>query len=80
VVGRIRGSVAVAFCRGLEVTLEFNEERFTGSGMFLFASVLERFLALYCSINSFTQMVATVQGREGELRRWQPRVGEKILL
>jgi type VI secretion system protein ImpG len=80
VVGRIRGSVAVAFCRGLEVAIEFNEERFSGSGLFLFASVLERFLALYCSINSFTQMVATVQGREGELRRWQPRVGEKILL
>jgi type VI secretion system protein ImpG len=48
--------------------------------MFLFASVLERFLALYCSINSFTQLVAKVQDRDGELRRWPPRVGEKILL
>jgi type VI secretion system protein ImpG len=80
VVGRVRGSTSVAFCRGVEVTLTFNEEKFSGSGMFLFASVLERFLALYCSINSFTQLVAKVQDRDGELRRWPPRVGEKILL
>ena len=80
VVGRISGAVAVAFCRGVEVTLTFNEERFSGSGLFLFASVLERFLALYCTVNSFTRMVAAVQGREEELRRWQPRVGEKVLV
>jgi type VI secretion system protein ImpG len=41
--------------------------------------VLERFLALYCSVNSFTKFVATVKGREGELRRWPPRAGEKVL-
>jgi type VI secretion system protein ImpG len=80
VVGRISGSVAGAFCRGVEVTLHFDPERFSGSGLFLFASVLERFLALYCTVNSFTQLVATVQGREGELRRWQPRMGEKVVI
>jgi type VI secretion system protein ImpG len=78
IVGRISG--AAAFCRGVEVTLRFDEDRFSGSGLFLFASVLERFLALYCTVNSFTRLVATIQGREGELRRWQPRLGEKVVL
>lgn len=75
-----RGEVAGGFCRGIEVTLLFDEERFAGSGLFLFACVLERFLALYSSINSFTQMVATIKGREGILRRWPPRAGEQVLL
>ena len=66
-------------CRGTEVTVEFDAERFSGSGLFLFASVLERFLALYSSINSFSTMIATVKGREGVLRRWVPRAGEKTL-
>ena len=80
VVGRVRGEAAASFCRGVEVTLRFDEQRFSGSGLFLFASVLERFLALYCTVNSFTRTVATVQGREGELCRWQPRIGEKVLV
>ena len=68
------------FCRGVEITVDFDEDKFAGSGLFLFASVLERFLALYCSMNSFTKLVATVKGREGELRRWLPRAGEKSLI
>jgi type VI secretion system protein ImpG len=42
--------------------------------------VLERFLGLYCSINSFTQTVATTNRRDGVLHRWPPRAGEKTLL
>jgi type VI secretion system protein ImpG len=68
-----------ALCRGVEVTIEFDEERFTGSSLFLFASVLERFLALYCTVNSFSRLIATTRGREGELRRWPPRIGERVL-
>ena len=78
--GGVRTGGPVAFCRGVEVTLQFDEERFTGSGLFLFASVLERFLALYCTVNSFSKLIATVKGREGELRRWPPRMGEKVLV
>jgi type VI secretion system protein ImpG len=78
-VGSVRTGGQVAFCRGLEVTLQFDEERFSGGGMFLFASVLERFLALYCTVNSFSKLVATVKGRNEELCRWPPRMGEKVL-
>ena len=79
VVGSVQTSGPVAFCRGIEVTLQFDAERFSGSGLFLFASVLERFLALYCTVNSFSKLIATVKGREGELRRWPPRIGERVL-
>jgi type VI secretion system protein ImpG len=69
-----------AVVRGLEITLDFDEQQYVGTGVFLFASVLERFLALYTSINSFTELVATSRQREGILRRWAPRVGEKIVV
>jgi type VI secretion system protein ImpG len=68
------------FCRGLEVTIQFDEDRYPGGELFLFATVLEHFLGLYCSINSFTQMVATTKGRQKPLRRWPPRAGEKPLI
>jgi len=80
VVGRTGGQVSAGFCRGIEVNVHLDEERFAGSGVFLFASVLERFLGLYCSINSFSKLVVTTNKREGELRRWSPRAGETVLL
>jgi type VI secretion system protein ImpG len=79
-VGRVRGPHGGGFCRGVEITLELDAAKFAGSGLFLFASVLERFFGLSCSVNSFTQLVATVKGREGELRRWLPRAGAKTLV
>jgi type VI secretion system protein ImpG len=80
VVGSVRSGGPLTFCRGTEITIQLEEERFTGSGLFLFASVLERFLALYCTVNSFSKLIATVKGRQGELRRWPPRMGENVIV
>jgi type VI secretion system protein ImpG len=68
------------FCRGLEVSIEFDEEKYVGSGVFLFASILERFLGLYTSLNSFTQLTAKTRQREQPLKQWPPRAGDQILL
>jgi type VI secretion system protein ImpG len=68
------------FARGIAVQLDLDEERFQGSGAFLFASVLERFLALYASINSFTQLEARARRGTEVLKRWPPRAGEVQLL
>jgi type VI secretion system protein ImpG len=68
------------FCRGIEVTVEFDAEKYVGTGLFLFASVLEKFLGLYSSLNSFSQLIATTQQRKEVLKRWPPRAGEQILL
>jgi type VI secretion system protein ImpG len=80
VVGRIQGATASGFCRGLEVVIEFDDQKYVGVGVYLFACVLERFLGLYASINSFTQLVARVSQREGYLKKWLPRAAEQQLL
>jgi type VI secretion system protein ImpG len=74
------GTGHAGFVRGVEVTVDFDEQQFIGSGVFLFASVLERFLGLYASVNSFSQMVARSRQREGVLKRWPARAGEQIVL
>src|SRR5581483_4305453 len=68
---------AGGYARGLEVTVELDEEKFTGIGAYLFASVLERFLALYASVNSFTKLVYRTRQSGGDVRRWPPRAGEQ---
>jgi type VI secretion system protein ImpG len=77
---RAPGGVVGAICRGLEVTATFDPARFSGSGMYLLASVLERFVALYASANSFTQFVARVKGRKRQMRKWPPRAGHREIL
>jgi len=77
---RVISEYGISFARGTRVHIELDEEQFVGGGVYLFASVLERFLALYVSLNSFSQLVVhTVQRRE-ELEQWPPRAGHKILL
>lgn len=69
----------MGLCRGTGVELTFDERHFNDSGAYLFFSVLERFLALYCSLNSFTQL--TVRSTHGTTEyAWPPRAGDKILL
>ena len=67
-------------CRGMEVEIEFDRSKFAGSSAYLLASVLERFLAQYCTINSFTQLAARLSGKEGIWQKWAPRAGDKALL
>lgn len=67
-------------CRGLDVTLQFDEQPTSGAGVFLLAAVLERFLAHYVSINTFSRLTAKVKGRAGVLRTWPPRAGDLTLL
>jgi type VI secretion system protein ImpG len=76
----IPSPLGASFVRGIEVSLELDEQQYVGSGAFLMASVLERFLALYSSINSFVQLVVSTQQREGVMKRWPPRAGEQIVV
>ncbi len=80
VVRQIGGRIGAGFVRGLETTITFDEEQYVGSGMFLFANVLERFLGLYASVNSFNQLVIKSLQREEPIRRFEPRAGEQELL
>jgi type VI secretion system protein ImpG len=77
---RALGRYGGAVCRGVEVGVEFDEDRYIGNGLYLFASVLDRFFALYASVNTFTRTVATVARREGVYKRFPARIGEGIVL
>ncbi len=70
----------VAPARGTRVHMELDEEQFVGGGAYLFASVLECFLGLYVSLNSFSQLVATSLQRKEVLREWPPRAGSQMLI
>jgi type VI secretion system protein ImpG len=67
-------------CRGTEIEVIFDPIKLGNSSVFLFASVLESFFGLYCSINSFVRVVARIKGSEEELKRWPPRAGEHQLI
>jgi Uncharacterized protein conserved in bacteria len=77
---RVVSEQGLSFVRGLRVELDLDEEQFAGGGAYLFASVLERFLGLYVSINSFSQLAARTRQRKSGLREWAPRAGWKALL
>ena len=67
-------------CRGIEIEIELDDLLLTGSSSYLFATVLEHFFSLYCSINSFTRTLIKVKSKEGYLKKCPPRAGEKVLL
>jgi type VI secretion system protein ImpG len=77
---RIVSENGIAFARGMRVHMEFDEDQFVGGGVYLFASVLERFLGLYASLNSFSQLVATTRQRKEAMKEWPPRAGLQILM
>ena len=77
---RVISEHGIGFARGTRVEIEFDEEQFSGGGAYLFASVLEKFLGLYVSMNSFSQMVARSRQRKEPLEEWAPRAGQSVLI
>ena len=62
---------------GTEMIVTFVKEH---PAIFLFSSVLEKFIASYCSINSFTQLTIQYANKSGEVIQWKPNMGSKVLL
>lgn len=77
IVSRVISENGVVFCRGTEIELEFDEEQYAGAGVYLMASVLERFLGLYAAVNSFSRLVVRTRQRKGALQQWLPLAGEQ---
>jgi len=77
---RVISENGITFARGVRVEMELDEEQFVGGGSFLFGSVLEHFLGMYTSLNSFSQLVAKSRQRRGLIHEWPPRAGRKILM
>jgi type VI secretion system protein ImpG len=65
--------------RGVRTQLTINPEGYVGEGdLFLFASVLNEFFALYASLNSYHEL--RVQSTKGEVYQWTSRMGQQPLL
>jgi type VI protein secretion system component VasA len=80
VMGRIGGPTDGDYVRGLETTIEIDEQQCRGVGVLLLASVLERFLSASVSVNSFHQTVAKVRQGGRIVKRFPARAGEVELL
>jgi len=77
---RVSTESGISFAKGTRVELRLDESQFSGSGVFLFASILEHFLGLSASLNSFTQLVVSTPQRKEVLHKWMPRAGRRILV
>lgn len=65
--------------RGVRTELEMDPDGYLGEGdLFLFASVLNEFFALYASLNSYHEL--RVRSTQGEVYQWTPRMGQQPLL
>jgi len=65
--------------RGIRTELLMDADNYLGEGdMFVFASVLNEFFALYASLNSFHEL--KVKSTQGEHYQWTPRMGLQPLL
>lgn len=65
--------------RGLRTELTMDPQSYIGEGdMFVFASVLNEFFALYASLNSYHEL--RVNSTQGEVYQWTPRMGLQPLL
>ena len=76
----VRGEQGSIPVRGTRVELQMDELKFAGGGAFLFAAVLDRFLGLYASLNSFSQLSVSTNLRKEVLGEWLPRAGNRPLL
>ena len=77
---RIEGEHGLSFARGHRVEVGFDEDQFAGGSVYLFASVLERFLGLYTGLNSFCILAARTRQRKEVMREWPARAGWKALV
>ena len=79
-IARLPGVRPGSFARGLDIGLTFEPQAWQAGGLFLLASVLERFLALQVSVNGFVRTSVTLRGRGGTVAAWPARSGTRVLL
>ncbi len=66
--------------RGREIHLEARYDHFASNGdLYLFASILNEFFAVYSTFNSFTRF-SLKETLKGEILSWPARIGERPLI
>ncbi|MFC5473587.1 type VI secretion system baseplate subunit TssF [Paraherbaspirillum soli] len=75
----LAGNPFASLVRGIEIKITLDEEGFVGSGIHVFAHILDRFFGLYVHANSFTQLVIASKRTGEEILRCLPRSGDSNL-
>jgi type VI secretion system protein ImpG len=73
---RVPGQDRMAIARGHQVRIRLDDASFDRARMFVFSAILERFLAEFASINTFTECVFESL-QEGVFVTWPPRIGRQ---
>lgn len=73
------GKPFATFVRGIEVRLTLDEANFVGTGVGIFAEVLDHFFGMYVHVNSFTQLVVLSHATGEVIWRGAPRNGDSAL-
>lgn len=76
----LTGEPFATFVRGTEVRVVVDEESYVGTGLHLFASMLDRFFGLYVHINSFTKLTLISARTRQPLITCPPRNGATALV
>jgi type VI secretion system protein ImpG len=74
------GEPYATFVRGTEVRLTVDEDSLVGTGLGLFAAVLDHFFGLYVHANSFTKLTLISARTQEELHSCPPRNGDMPLV
>lgn len=76
----LQGEPFATLVRGTEVRLTVDEDSFVGTGLGLFAAVLDRFFGMYVHANSFSQLTVLSARNQEEVLACPPRNGDITLL
>lgn len=68
-----------AYMRGIEVTVTLDEEAFAGTGVHVFAQMLDHLFCLNVHLNSYTQLVIVSDASGKEILKCRPRIGALAL-
>lgn len=79
-ISRIQTSQHSQFCRGNLITIYCDKTHLPEGMLYLFFTIFDQFLSIYCSINSFMQLVAKSSSDNSTLYQGQPRTGIKHLI
>ncbi len=79
IVRRIPGAGQMAVARGSRIRLVLDDASYHNGRLFLFSAVVERFLAEFTTINSFTETIVETHS-EGVVVKWPARIGRKPMI
>lgn len=80
IMARLNKADPRSLSRGVEISIFFERAAKEETGYFLFCQLLDNFLALYAPVNSFSQVVTSIESFDSSIRRWPIRAGRLLWL